>query len=274
MIFDATGIEGLTQRLWELGVCAAATKFVERPVREQEERAVYGDVPDLNRLRRWLRGDATARFDACGVGPDCHLVSAEFLNGDGLAMVLDRYREERPDIRVLVYDPHLRVAPEVPFADQIVATKCGASPFRGVGIPNVVHAPEFYVMGFPAGPVGQRDPSRVNEDWTLADLPGFIGFNRNAMVARFGEAAVKAKAPCIHERYHPGRRLHGGISMSLDVWRVYVGLMLDQWEHLTWWSSHAWDGTKYIPQTLEDVEGYVQVLAGECLRRRKGGEAA
>ena len=36
MIFDATGIEGLTQRLWELGVCAAATKFVERPVREQE----------------------------------------------------------------------------------------------------------------------------------------------------------------------------------------------------------------------------------------------
>jgi len=277
MVFDATGVPGVTQRLWEQGVRACTVTFVERPFRANENRGVYGEAPDLNRLRRWLRGDATVREDASGMGPACHLVSGEYLDRDGLTAVLKVYREEAPDVQVLVYDPHVRVSPLVPGAEAIQAAAIDA---RRPWEMKATWAPEVYLLGQPAGSAGGRDPYRVNEEWSLADLPRFVEFARLG-VERAGLRGTPGPnvVPAIHERYHPGWGLRAEVFLSPNAWRVYTAAVLRAFGCVVWWSAPVYGFTQdgklaYVPQTLEQLEPYVDTLASEALRLRKPVEEA
>lgn len=266
MIYDCTGIDGMPELLHSLGVRVCRTLFVERPFRKVGSQGVYGEEPDLGRLRRWLKGDVTIRGDASGIGPACHLVSMEFLTPEQAGQVLDVYAEVAPDIRVVLYDPGIRFDPKTPKAAERLTAAYEERQVAGVPRPTTIYAPEIYVIGQPAGSTGSRILTECNEHWTTEELPEFVRFNW------YGCASLSyyrnKLAPCVHERYHHGHGLNPFMPMSLTMWQFYIREVLKYTDHLTWWSGPVFIDGRWVHPTLDDTyRDYAEVIASEVMRK-------
>jgi hypothetical protein len=69
------------------------------------------------------------------------------------------------------------------------------------------------------------------------------------------------------------------VFLSPNAWRVYTAAVLRAFGCVVWWSAPVYGFTQdgklaYVPQTLEQLEPYVDTLASEALRLRKPVEEA
>lgn len=257
MIFNATGRYdfGLPPRM-------VPTAFDDRAWRP------IGGGPhdvDLERLKRWLGGTSDVHQNPPpGPGPRALLIAAEFLrevksepggNAVGLRNVLATFRRERPDILLLVYDPSLRYAPEIPGQRDRMIKELDrrlSDPLeREIWSLTGIWCPDWYWMGMPkktACPVCAAagrlfDSSEVDLPASIAKLPEYIKAQEE--VATIVETETRVEViPTVHERWHAGHGMKPDVFMSVEAWDLYLRTVLAFRKHAAWWSAARVVGTR------------------------------
>lgn len=233
-----------------------------------------GHVVDVERQKRWLGGVGDVHQNPPPPrGPCALLVAAEMMRGvegkpggdaRGVRDMLKTFRQERPDILLLVYDPSLRFAPEIPGQrdrmmaelDRRLKDELELEIWSLTGI----WCPDWYWMGLPAKTACEKcntpgrgtgiDATRADVERSRASLPAYLD-GQEEIAAIVEKRTGCLVAPTIHERYHPGHGMRLDIFMDIPEWEFYLAGVRARRRHSVWWT-----GPRVVGHRPDGVEIY------------------